>query len=458
MRRTLGTAFGLIVILVVVPLAAMGLAVVVTPAETVTVAGQTVEVGATPALSLRGPGEVDLFGATLPTRLEFSGPIRPRARWSQISNYDALTGALRQPQAVGDQLVAAWQRYFIHEAVVAALLAALLGALCLALLRRRTRVLIAGVVAAALLGGVVDGIAIAAVSGSVQRIPEQVQSLDDLVGRGPLGVVAPAPAVVPGPVDAVVIGDSTAAGAGNAPLASPSREDTACRRSADAFALEIARVDQWNVLNLACTNATITDGLFGVQTINGSDVPPQLARLASVTSARVVIVSIGANEMHWRNAMELCLVAGCDDAASAAWFQQALGNFALNYYDLLQQLVALPSHPRVIVNEYYVPLSAQSPCPGQYHLGTDQSDALLQRLAAFNHVLRTGAESFGFEAVAPSFTGHELCTAQPWVQGPEDQAPLHPNAAGEVAIALADQAAISAAPPSSSRRPSPAPS
>jgi len=39
----------------------------------------------------------------------------------------------------------------------------------------------------------------------------------------------------------------------------------------------------------------------------------------------------------------------------------------------------------------------------------------------------------------PPFAGHELCTADPYVQGPQDRAPLHPTATGELAIALADQ-------------------
>ena len=53
----------------------------------------------------------------------------------------------------------------------------------------------------------------------------------------------------------------------------------------------------------------------------------------------------------------------------------------------------------------------------------------------------------GFDAVAPSFAGHELCTAQPFVQGFEDAAPLHPTAAGEIAIALADEQALLNPPP-----------
>jgi hypothetical protein len=35
-----------------------------------------------------------------------------------------------------------------------------------------------------------------------------------------------------------------------------------------------------------------------------------------------------------------------------------------------------------------------------------------------------------------------LCTADPYVQGPGDPAPLHPTVAGELVIALADQQAL----------------
>ncbi|HJY04176.1 MAG TPA: hypothetical protein VJ351_25510, partial [Streptosporangiaceae bacterium] len=57
-------------------------------------------------------------------------------------------------------------------------------------------------------------------------------------------------------------------------------------------------------------------------------------------------------------------------------------------------------------------------------------------------VLAQGAQTFGFGVADPPFTGHELCTADPYVQGPGDPAPLHPTAAGELAIALADQQAL----------------
>ncbi len=183
--------------------------------------------------------------------------------------------------------------------------------------------------------------------------------------------------------------------------------------------------------------------MFGPEAINGTVVASQLARLETMRGVKTVIVSIGANEMHWTQLMELCLVAPqCDDTASAAWFSQALDSFTIDYYDLLQRLAALPGLPRIIINEYYDPLPSQPVCPGQPAITAAKSAVLTSRLTTFNTVLSDGAASFGFDAVAPSFAGHELCTQQSFVQGLNDGAPLHPNAAGEIAIALADEEAL----------------
>ena len=72
--------------LVLVAAVAIGVALLVTPMQTVTVAGQVIKVGTTsPRLSLSGPGEVDLFGQNLPTVVRFTGPVRPRLALTQIT-------------------------------------------------------------------------------------------------------------------------------------------------------------------------------------------------------------------------------------------------------------------------------------------------------------------------------------------------------------------------------------
>jgi hypothetical protein len=86
----------------------------------------------------------------------------------------------------------------------------------------------------------------------------QVSSLQALVGGTPDVPVAPAggPPLTGAP-EVVVLGDSTAAGLGNPPVPDPDAQDTACRRSIDAYAVDLANANNWQVTNLACSEATI---------------------------------------------------------------------------------------------------------------------------------------------------------------------------------------------------------
>ncbi|MFJ9119198.1 hypothetical protein ACIRJO_27045 [Streptomyces sp. NPDC102394] len=98
-----------------------------------------------------------------------------------------------------------------------------------------------------------------------------------------------------------------------------------------------------------------------------------------------------------------------------------------------------PQHPRVLVNEYYDPFGPDVGCLRQEGITDKKVRVLRSRLSALNQVLRQGADTQGFTPVRPRFTGHALCSSQPYVQGSADSAPLHPTAAGEMAIAIADQ-------------------
>ena len=62
--------------------------------------------------------------------------------------------------------------------------------------------------------------------------------------------------------------------------------------------------------------------------------------------------------------------------------------------------------------------------------------------ATLNEVLAKGAAQFSFSSPQPDFSGHQLCTPQPYVQGLDAAAPFHPTVLGQLAIALTDQAAV----------------
>ena len=290
-----------------------------------------------------------------------------------------------------------------------------------------------------------------------------VSNLSDLVGVTPL---VPPPSVI-GPVRSdiriAVIGDSTAAGVGNTPLTDPSDSDIACARSSDSYARVLQSAGGWPVENLACASATISEGLLGPQPRRPVTPPPQVGVLKAIDSLRVVIVSVGANDIGWSDFLQYCYgLPRCDDQASERLMQRRLDVFRLHYAQLLQQLNDLPARPTVIVTGYYDPFGQRFDCPaledpiaplnppkgygftpGRQE-GADQAVTTSQKieplrsvLAQLNSVLVEGAKAFGFTSVLPTFDGHELCSVQPWVQGLSDEEPFHPNAAGQLAIAAA---------------------
>jgi GDSL-like lipase/acylhydrolase family protein len=440
------------------------LALQVAPLQTVSAAGQTAQVGAAvPSPSLSGPGELDLFGQVMPTKPQFEGPIRPLLKLTHITIDRQVDRLLRSDSPrklelnLSQQLAQGWTRYFEWETLIAAGFAVVL-LVAVAGVARQPHKKMARTVGAGLLVAVavnVGGILLTA--HSTPAVLRSVKTLDDLVGADPL--TAPqqsATKQLPG-VQAVVIGDSTAAAIGNPRVPDPTPLDRACGRSSESYAADLAMVNTWKVLNLACSGATVQNGLLGAQVLGSGQVaPPQLGEAAQATKAKVIIVSVGADDVQWSIMTKLCVASTvCDDKVSNAFFNQLISDFTRSYYELLGDLAALPGTPDVLINQYYTPFGPDLSCLSKYGITPAKTKVLLSRLGQLNAVLAQGAQTFGFGVTEPQFAGHELCTANPYVQGPDDRAPLHPTAAGELAIALADQEAL---PKAEGLVPSPTPS
>jgi hypothetical protein len=425
----------------------------VAPLQTVSAAGQTAQVGAAfPSLSFSGPGELDLFGEVMPTRPQFAGPIRPLLKLTRITIDARVAQLLRSDSPhtlelnLSQQLAQGWTRYFEWETLIAAGFA-VVGLVAVAGVRRQSYQKMARTVGAGLAVVVavnVGGVLLTA--SSTPRVLRSVKTLEDLVGADPVATTPQIPArPLPG-VQAVVIGDSTAAAVGNPVAVNATALDKACRRSAGSYAADLAMVNNWNVLNLACSGATVQNGLLGVQVLgDGQVAPSQLVEAQRATRAKVIIVSVGADDVEWSIMTRLCVASAvCNDKVSAAFFSQEIGDFTRSYYELLGDLAGLPGSPAVLINQYYSPFGADLRCLARYGINAAKEKVLAARLGQLNAVLAQGAQTFGFGITDPSFAGHELCTPDPWVQGPGDPAPLHPTEAGELAIALADQQALPA--------------
>jgi len=435
---------------------AIGAALAVTPMQTVTVAGQVINLGAALRPSLSGPGEVDLFGQSLATAMSFPGPIRPRLELSQITLNSELTefvqgsSPTRAADTLRSQLVAGWERYFGWEAAAAGL-AALILAGAVAGWRRLPRRSTAWLLAASLVVTEVLNLgAVAFTASGAQAALRHVHSLNQLVASAPMSVpTARPPGPLVGGIQEVVLGDSTAAGAGLPLAPRPSAADTACGRSPDSYAADLAVANGWKALNLACDSAAIRAGVLGPQQRAGIQIPAQIVLARRIKNPSVVIVSVGADDLQWSTIVAYCALASrCDSRATAAYFQQKLAALSTSYLQLLIQLGTLPGHPRVIINRYYDPFGNDIGCVVQRGLTAAKIRTLTTWLTALNQVLAKGAAQAGFLSAQPSFAGHQLCSPQPYVQGLGDPAPLHPTATGQLAIALADQAALAKQPPS----------
>ena len=411
-------------------------------------AGQTAQVGAAWSdFSLSGPGELDLFGQVMATRPRFAGPIRPLLKLTHITIDPRVAQLLRSdsPRALelnlSQQLAQGWTRYFEWETLIAAGFA-VIALIAVAGLRRQSHQAMAKTVVAGLaVVTVVNVGGVLLTASSTPRVLRSVKTLEDLVGADAV-TAAPQAGARPLPgVQAVVLGDSTAAAMGNPVAPDASALDKACGRSDESYAADLATVNNWNVLNLACSGATVPNGLLGVQVLgDGQVAPSQLVEAERATHAKVIIVSVGADDVQWSIMTRLCAASAvCNDKVSAAFFSKQIGDFTRRYYQLLGDLASLPGSPAVLINQYYSPFGATLGCLSRYGINAAKVKVLTARLGQLNAVLAQGAQTFGFGVTEPPFTGHELCTPDPYVQGPGDPAPLHPTAAGELAIALADQ-------------------
>lgn len=427
---------------------AIALSLWLTPMQQVSTAGQTVEVGASaPSWSLSGPGQLDLFGQSIPTTVTFDGPIRPKLTLTHITLSEQLTQFVTQPKdaskTLEDALVSGWTRFFVWQLVIVGGSALVLSGAGAGWLRRGWKgstVIIAGSLVLAL---AVDLGAVMVTAYSVPAKLSGISSLQDLVGGSPPPALRTARSDPTESISHVaVVGDSTAAGLGNRPLDGGDADDKACGRSQDAFAVDLAQVNGWSVTNLACSGATIRDGLLGPQFVGDRRMPAQLESPA-VAEAQVIIVSIGANDVNWTTMLQLCAVsASCSNKVEQAFFQQQLASFSGDYLQLLDQLQLLPRHPTVVVNLYYDPIPGSVRCLGKQGITRAKQKTLQGDLTALNTVLAGGAETADFATARPDFSGHGLCSSLPYVQGVTDAAPFHPTPAGALAIALADEHAL----------------
>lgn len=233
------------------------------------------------------------------------------------------------------------------------------------------------------------------------------------------------------------LGDSVAAGLG---LPQSSDSDPACGVSAQAYPDYIAGSLGLSYMKLACSGATAGD-LVTEQHLSGTsrDLEPQLDRAFAYGTPQVITITAGANDLYWQTYARKCYVSTCGTDTDQAVVDSLRSVLALKLAYALQTIQnrSAGSPPRVVLTGYYQPFSME--CAAQQTSVTStEVNWLNTQLRALNQTIANEVSAYAFAHYAPvDFSGHELCTAQSWVQGLDDPAPLHPTADGQWAIANA---------------------
>ena len=458
-------------------LAGIPATILLTPGQDVAAFGQHLTVGARPPeADLRGPARLVQVGNTSLDLYPLSvwGPLRPQLTMGPVQRNAAAEAVFdpRQSAAASDSAVQAISDGFVRWYAWAGLLlvaftlaaaGAVVGVRALVALRgvtnaaepppadllRRTVAATSRTTAIALCASVLAwaGCGALAWSGTVDGL-QSTTSLAQLVGANH---VTPPPAGPPVTgYGGAVIGDSRVARLGGPPVAATgpgSRpDDAACGRSTDSLAAELGGLLPTRVLNLACPDATVNNGLRGPQQVGSTAVPPQVGVLQQVQGLKFVVVAIGPNDVGWTDFLRYCYGApDCNDQLTGGEFTYRIAAFDRAYGDLLADLAGLPGRPQVIVMTSYGAFAPDADCPDTHAAGfpgLDQTkiSLLTGRNDQLNAVLEAGAQKYGYALARPALS--LLCDREPDglgpdIQGMADRYPFHPTGLGSLRMAFA---------------------
>ncbi|HSX15830.1 MAG TPA: SGNH/GDSL hydrolase family protein [Candidatus Saccharimonadales bacterium] len=249
------------------------------------------------------------------------------------------------------------------------------------------------------------------------------------------GNPTPQPSGTPGFYAAM--GDSVAAGAGLPLSPDASAGDIQCDRTPQAYPNVVAQTLGIPLVFVACTGATAGD-IVTQQHVNGPNPSAQLGQAFANGTPRLITITAGANDVQWSNFLNTCLVSDCSTPAASAAASAAMAILQAKLQFVFASIQARSGGvpPRTVITGYFSPFSGS--CATRLpQITSMEANQIQQQVANLNQTIVRSMNGFtSFTRFAPvSFSGHDLCSTQPWVQGLTATAPLHPTAEGQAAIA-----------------------
>jgi lysophospholipase L1-like esterase len=229
------------------------------------------------------------------------------------------------------------------------------------------------------------------------------------------------------------LGDSVAAGAGLSEI------DPLCGRATQSYPYIVGQSVGIPLHHLACTGAKADEGVYDEQERSGTTIPAQLDEAFVNGTPALISLTIGANDARWTQFIRQCYYIRCGYDVDTARFATYVADLKLELNVVMAKIHSRSNGtpPPVIVTGYYHPFSTQS-CSITDNLTASELSWLSTRTEKLNDAIKGTVSKYSYAHFAPvSFAGHELCSADPWVQGPDGIVPFHPTAAGQQAIASA---------------------
>lgn len=227
----------------------------------------------------------------------------------------------------------------------------------------------------------------------------------------------------PHPVGYVALGDSYSSGVGTG-IYDPA--SGACARSPQSYpSLWAAEHHPASVEFAACSGAKTADVLA-----------TQISALQPGTD--LVTITIGGNDAGFAPVLQTCTAATSDHTCTAAvdaaeaFERSVLPDRLAHTYAAIRH--ASP-HARVIVLGYPRLFDLAPGCTDPLGPNLTRRTKLNQGADVLNNVIHTvsGQSGFSFADVRDRFTGHGVCSADPWINGPSVPTfvgPYHPNQTG----------------------------
>jgi lysophospholipase L1-like esterase len=241
----------------------------------------------------------------------------------------------------------------------------------------------------------------------------------------------------------VALGDSYTSDSGAGPFT-----DSACFRSSDNYPNLLARkLSITDLADASCGGASSANLTEAQYPLGKGPNPPQLNAVTKDTE--LVTLGIGVNDAGLSSLLVACLPTAGTEAATCKPYLDSPDSMitseieqmgALIKKDLEEIRSAAPK-ARIILVGYPRLVPDDSNCDSQLPLPTKALDRLRASGPAVNDTLQSVAKSAGVDFIDmyTASAGHDVCSADPWVNGQRyvvNQAlPYHPYLAYHVAVA-----------------------